>query len=147
MKITPPKGGAALSWFFVGIADTNDIREVASIFIDKEKAGIVQRGPRPLECVQLTLYGCVIQDDTLVFHKNACELSSTNCLIQLDFLAFGVTGDCMQLRVGKEGPIRMTLGEPARSDDYWYPVVACRADKELHSLPDISSCLSKNDVQ
>ena len=147
MKITPPKGGAALSWFFVGIADTNDIREVASIFIDKEKAGIVQRGPRPLESVQLILYGCIIQDDAVVFHKNACELSSTKCVLKMDFVSFGVKGDCMELHIGKGGPIRMTLGEQTCNDDYYYPIVACRADTELYSLLDISSCLSKNDVQ
>ena len=72
---------------------------------------------------------------------------STKCMLQMDFVSFGVKGDRMELHIGKEGPIRMTLGEQTRNDDYYYPIVACRADTELYSLPDISPCLSKNDIQ
>ena len=130
----------------MGLADTNDVREVASIFLGKCKDGIVDRGPLPLERVKLALYGCVIQEERLTFHKNACELSSIKCQVQLHYLSFGVKGDCLELQIGNKGPVRTALSEQVCSDDYYYPVVACLADKGVYSLPDVCPCLNMNEV-
>jgi hypothetical protein len=146
MRITTAKGDTVSSWLFIGLADTNDVREVASIFLDKEKDGIVQRGPLPLESVQLALYGCIIREDIVMFHQNACELSSTKCRVQLDYLSLGVKDDCLELHVGSVGPIRTSLREQVCNDDYYYPVIACQADKGVYSLPDICPCLSSKDL-
>ena len=135
--------GTTPSWLFIGLADTNDVREVASLLLDKEKHGVVERGPVPHESVQLALYGCAIQEDMVVFHKNAIELSRTKCQVQLGSLSFGVKEDCLELRVGNEGPIKTPIRQQVHTDDYYYPIVVCRAcpDKGSYLLADICPCL------
>jgi hypothetical protein len=119
--------GTTPSWLFIGLADTNDVREVASLLLDEEKHGVVERGPVPHESVQLALYGCAIQEDMVVFYKNAIELSRTKCQVQLGSLSFGVKEDCLELRVGNEGHIKTSIRQQVHTDDYYYPIVVCRA--------------------
>ena len=84
----------------------------------------------------------------MIFQRNACELSSIKCQVLLEYLSFGIVQDCFELRVGKEGPMMTPLSEQVCTDDYYYPVVACRAQqgKEQYALPDICPCLSLKDV-
>jgi hypothetical protein len=131
------------SWLFIGLADTNDVCEVASLLLDKEKDGVVERGPVPHESVQLALYGCAIQEDMVVFHKNAIELSRTKCQAQLGSLSFGVKEDCLELRVGNEGLLKTSIRQQVYNDDYYYPIVVFRArpNKGSYLLPDICPSL------
>ena len=145
MQIFKPKAGLMPSWLFVGLADTNDVCEIAALLFDKEKYGILQRGPFPSESVQLAVYGCALQSGRVMFLKNACELRSIECRLQLNgrVISFRVREDCLELVVGSEAPIRTSFLEKTCKEDYYYPVIACqlRDNEGLHSLPDIRPCL------